>query len=228
MVVPEGGSLLQHNLTMVVDGHTTLEHSIPTANVYDDIKQLWSQSNMAYTPTLGVAYGGIWGENFWYDKTQVWRHPRLSKYVPSEILDPRSMRRPTAPDHHYNHVNVATTAKVLNDKGILVNAGGHGQREGLAMHWEMWMMAQGGMSPLEALATATINPAKTFGLDDNIGSIEVGKLADLIVIDGDVSKDIRLSDKVVYTIINGRVYNAETMNEVGNYDNKRNKFYFEK
>ncbi|MGB1199083.1 MAG: amidohydrolase family protein [Thalassotalea sp.] len=228
MVVPEGGSLLQHNLTMVIDGHTTLEHSIPTAEVYDDIKQLWSQSTMAYTPTLGVAYGGIWGENFWYDKTEVWRHPRLSKYVPSEILDPRSMRRTTAPDHHYNHVNVAKTAKVLNDKGVMVNAGGHGQREGLAMHWEMWMMAQGGMSPLEALATATINPAKTFGLDDNIGSIEVGKLADLIVVDGDISQDIRVSDKVIYTMINGRIYDAETMNEVGNYDNKRDKFYFEK
>ena len=228
MVVPEGGSLLQHNLTMVVDGHTTLEHSIPTANVYEDIKQLWTQSEMAYTPTLGVAYGGIWGENYWYDKTEVWKHPRLSKYVPAEILEPRSMRRTTAPHHHYNHVNVATTAKELQDLGIHVNSGGHGQREGLAMHWEMWMMAQGGMTPLQALKTATISPAISLGLDQSVGSIKVGKLADLIVIDGDITKDIRLSDKVDYTMINGRLYNAETMNEVGNYDNKREKFYFEK
>lgn len=228
MVVPEGGSLLQHNLTMIVDGHTTLEHSIPTAVVYDDIKQLWSQSTMAYTPTLGVAYGGIWGENYWYDKTDVWLHPRLSKYVPSEILAPRAMRRTTAPDNHYNHVNVAKTAKKLNDVGVKVNAGGHGQREGLAMHWEMWMMAQGGMSPLEALATATINPAQSLGLDNNLGTIEVGKLADLIVVDGDITQDIRVSDKVLYTMINGRVYDAETMNEIGNYDNKREMFYFEK
>ncbi len=163
MVVPEGGSLLQHNLTMVVDGHTTLEHSIPTANIYDDVKQLWSQSDMAYTPTLGVAYGGIWGENYWYDKTEVWKHPRLSKFVPSEVLDPRSMRRTTAPHHHYNHVNVASVAKELQDIGIKVNAGGHGQREGLAMHWEMWMMAQGGMSPLNAIKTATISPAQSLG-----------------------------------------------------------------
>jgi len=228
MVVPEGGSLLQHNLTMVVDGHTTLEHSIPTAAVYEDIKQLWKQSEMAYTPTLGVAYGGIWGENYWYDKTEVWKHPRLSKYVPSEILDPRSMRRTTAPHHHYNHVNVATTAKELQDLGILVNSGGHGQREGLAMHWEMWMMAQGGMSPLEAIKTATISPATALGLGEQVGSIKVGKLADLMIVEGDITKDIRLSDKVSYTMINGRLYNAETMNEIGNYDNKRDKFYFEK
>ena len=228
MVVPEGGSLLQHNLSMIIDGHTTLEHAIPAANIYNDIKQLWSQSAMAYTPTLGVAYGGIWGENFWYDTTDVWKHPRLSKYVPSEFLDPRAMRRPKAPHHHYNHINVAKTANELKDLGVLVNAGGHGQREGLAMHWEMWMMAQGGMSPLEAIRTATMSSARTLGLDSQIGSLKAGKLADILVIDGDVSQDIRLSDKVLYTMINGRLYHAETMNEVGNYDNKRKKFYFEK
>lgn len=228
LVVPEGGSLLQHNLTMVVDGHTTLEHSIPVAKIYDDVKQLWSQSQMAYTPTLVVAYGGIWGENYWYDKTDVWLHPRLSKYVPSEFLHSKAMRRPKAPLHHYNHISVAKVAKELQGLGIKVNAGGHGQREGLAMHWEMWMMAQGGMTPLQALRTATISPAQTLGLDDQLGSIHVGKLADLIVVDGDVSQDIRLSDQVHYTMVNGRLYNAETMNEIGHYDNKRTKFYFEK
>ncbi len=227
MVVPEGGSLLQHNLTMVVDGHTTLEHSISTAKIYADIKQLWSQSDMAYTPTMGVAYGGISGENYWYDTTNVWEHPRLSQYVPSEFLDPRSMRRPKAPLHHYNHFNVAKVAKEMQDLGVVVNAGGHGQREGLAMHWEMWMMAQGGMTPLQAIRTATISPAKSLGLDKDLGSITVGKLADIIVIDGDITKDIRLSDKVTHTMINGRLYNADTMNEIGNYDNKREKFYFE-
>ena len=228
LVVPEGGSLLQHNLTMVVDGHTTLEHSIPTEKIYDDIKQLWSASEMAYTPTMGVAYGGISGEHFWYDTTNVWEHERLSKYVPSEFLDPRSMRRTKAPHHHYNHFNVAKVAKEMNDLGVLVNSGGHGQREGLAMHWEMWMMAQGGMSPLESLRTATMNPAKTLGLDKQLGSITKGKLADLIVVDGDITKDIKISDKVTHTMINGRLFNAETMNEIGNYDNKREKFYFEK
>ena len=227
LVMPEGGSLLQHNLTMVVDGHTTLEHSIPVAKVYDDVKQLWSHSQMAYTPTLVVAYGGIWGENYWYDTTDVWLHPRLSKYVPSEFLQPKSMRRPKAPLNHYNHISVAAVAKELQDLGIKVNAGGHGQREGLAMHWEIWMMAQGGMTPLQALRTATISPAETLGLAAQLGSIKVGKLADLIVIDGDVSQDIRLSDKISYTMVNGRLYDAESMNEIGNYDNKRAKFYFE-
>ncbi|OUS68670.1 amidohydrolase [Pseudoalteromonas sp. A601] len=226
MVVPEGGSLLQHNLTMVVDGHTGIEHSIPVANIYDDIKQLWSQSDVGYTPTLGVAYGGIWGENYWYDKTDVWNHPRLSKFVPKNQLLPRSMRRVKAPDHHYNHFNNARVAKELQDLGVLVNLGAHGQREGLAAHWEIWMFAQGGMTPLEALRAATLDPAKYIGLDKNIGSLEVGKLADLVVIDGNPLENIRDTDKIDYTMINGRLFNAATMNEVG--QKQRDKLYFEK
>ncbi|HZV83615.1 MAG TPA: amidohydrolase, partial [Brevundimonas sp.] len=58
MVVPEGGSLFQHNMSMIVDGHTTIEHSVPLANLYDDVHQLWRQTEVAYNPTLVVAYGG--------------------------------------------------------------------------------------------------------------------------------------------------------------------------
>ncbi len=111
-----------------MDGHTTLEHSLPAAKLYDDVKQLWQQSETAYTPTLVVAYGGIWGENYWYDKTEVWKHPRLSQYVPMDELRPRAMRRPTAPLHHYNHFSIAKSAKELNDLGVLANIGAHGQR----------------------------------------------------------------------------------------------------
>ena len=225
MVVPEGGSLLQHNLSMVVDGHTGIEHSIPVEHIYDDIKQLWSQSDVGYTPTLVVAYGGIWGENYWYDKTDVWNHPRLSKFVPKNQLLPRSMRRVKAPDHHYNHFNNARVAAELQDLGVLVNLGAHGQREGLGAHWEMWMFAQGGMTPLEAIRASTLDPAKYLGLDKNVGSLEVGKLADLMVIDGDPLKNIRDSDKIDYTMINGRLFDAATMNEVGK--KQREPLFFE-
>ena len=227
MVVPEGGSLMQHNLTMIVDGHTTIEHALPAAKVYDDVKQLWQASKTAYTPTLVVAYGGIWGENYWYDKTEVWKHPKLRTYVPMYELAPRSMRRPKAPDNHYNHFAVVKTAKELSDIGVVANIGAHGQREGLGAHWEMWMFAQGGMSPLEALKTATINPAKTFGMDHQLGSLEAGKLADLIVIDGNPLEDIRLSDRVSHTMVNGRLFDANTLNEIGLRERKRAPFEFE-
>jgi len=227
MVVPEGGSLLQHNLSMIVDGHTGIEHSIPPAKIYDDIKQLWSQTDVGYTPTLVVAYGGIWGENYWYDKTDVWTNIKLNNFVPADVFKPRAMRRPKAPDHHYNHINNAKVAKELRDVGVKANIGAHGQREGLGAHWEIWMFEQGGMTPLEALRTATIDPAHYIGLDHALGSITPGKLADLIVIDGNPLENIRDTDNVSHTMINGRLYDANTMNEIGNHKNKRAPFYFE-
>lgn len=227
MVVPEGGSLLQHNLTMIADGHSTVEHSLPAGAIYNDIKQFWSQTDVHYTPTLVVAYGGISGENYWYDKTDVWSHPRLSKYVPSDLLQARSMRRPTAPDAHYNHFNVARVANELNELGVKPNIGAHGQREGLAAHWEMWMFAQGGMSNMEVLKTATINPATTFGMEQQLGSIKAGKLADLIVIDGNPLDDIRVTDRVTYTMVNGKLYNAETMDQLNGDKTKHKPFFFE-
>ena len=228
MVVPEGGSLLQHNLSMVADGHTTIEHSLPVGSIYNDIKQFWSQTKVGYTPTLVVAYGGISGENYWYDKTDVWTHPRLSMYVPADILQARSMRRPHAPESHYNHFNVAKVANELNKLGVHPNIGAHGQREGLAAHWEMWMFAQGGMSNMEVLKTATINPATTFGMEQQLGSIKEGKLADLIVIDGDPLADIRVTDKVTHTMVNGKLFDAEKMNQLNGSKQQRKPFIFEK
>lgn len=227
MVMPEGGSLYQHNLSMVQDGHTTIEHSIPVETLHDDVLQFWQQTEVAYTPTLGVSYGGIWGENYWYAQSNVWEHPRLSKFVPERVLRPRSMRRNIAPDEHYNHFNAAAGAYALQNEGVLVTAGAHGQREGLAQHWEIWMMEQGGMSPYQALRTATIDAAKALGMDHAIGSIERGKLADIIVIDGDVMSDLRQSENVSKVMVNGRLFDAETMHELGAQAKERTPFFFD-
>lgn len=228
LVMPEGGSLFQHNMSMIADGHTVVEHSIPVETIYGDVKQFWSQTETAYTPTLGVAYGGIWGEHYWYAHTNVWEHPKLSQFVPERILRPRSMRREIAPDHHYNHFNIARGAAELQEEGVMVTAGAHGQREGLAQHWEIWMMEQGGMSPLESLRTTTIDAAKHLGMDQAIGSIEEGKLADIVVINGDILSDFRRTDRVTYTMVNGRLFNAETMQEMGpTVTEPRLPFYFE-
>jgi Tol biopolymer transport system component/imidazolonepropionase-like amidohydrolase len=227
MVVPEGGMRFQHNMTMLIDGHTTMEHSIPVQNVYDDVKQLWSQVETAYTPTFVVSYGGLMGEEYWYDRTNVWENPRLLRYTPKSSVYPRSIRRPKAPDSEYNHISVARSAKALRDAGVRVNIGAHGQREGLAAHWEMWSMTQGGFSPWEALRGATIDGAASLGMDHEIGSLEPGKLADIMIVEGNPLDDIYRSEYVSHTLINGRLFEAASMNQIAPDETARKPLFFE-
>lgn len=228
MVVPEGGSLFEHNMTMVVDGHTGIEHSIPVASIYEDTKQLWSGTKVGYTPTLVVGYGGIWGENYWYAHEKVWLNSRLLNFVPQEILDERARRPFTAPDDDWNHFNNARIAKELQDRGVEVQLGAHGQREGMAAHWELWMFGQGGMSPLNALRAATIDGARYLGMDKDIGSLEPGKLADLVVLDANPLENLRNSEMIQWVMLNGRLYESMTMNEVGNHPKKREPFFWQR
>ncbi len=228
-VVPEGGSTFYHNITMVMDGHTGVEHNIPVAPVYKDVLELWGYSNVGYTPTLIVNYGGMNGEYYWYEKTNVWENEKLLKYTPRSIVDARSRHRTMVPNEEYDngHILVSKTCKALSDAGVKVNLGAHGQLQGLGAHWELWMLQQGGMTNHEALKAATINGADYIGMSKDIGSLKVGKLADLIVLENNPLEDIRNSEGVIYTMINGRMYDTSTMNEVGNSTKKRSKFYWE-
>lgn len=227
MVVPEGGMKFQHNMTEIVDGHTTIEHSMTLKDIYDDVLQLWSQTGTAYTPTLGVAFGGMEGERYWYDRTNVWENERLMRYTPKSRVEPRAIRRQTAPDSHYNHIHVAASARELMERGVPVNTGAHGQREGLATHWEIWMLEQGSFTPWQALRAATASGAHSLGMDDDIGSIEPGKLADLVIIDGNPLEDLRRSEYVHATMINGRLYEAATMNQLWPDRAERQPFFWE-
>ncbi len=228
LVLPEGGMRLEQNLNQIVDGHTGIEHSLSIHRAYGDIEQLWGQTEVVWSPTFGVAYGGMMGEEYWYDRTEVWRNERLLEFVPRSVVYPRSIRRPTAPDELYNHIAVAEMTKQMNARGVPVVIGAHGQLAGLAAHWEMWMMVQGGFTPWEALRGATWDGAHYFGMTEDLGSIEPGKLADIVVIDGDVLDNIRVSEQVVYTMQNGRLYEASTMNQLAPDAVQRPEFFFQR
>jgi len=211
MVVPEGGSLLQHNLTMVVDGHTGVEHSLPVEKIYDDVEQLWGATKTGYTPTLVVGYGGIWGENYWYQHTDVWRNERLATFVPKFVVEPRARRRTMAPDEDQNILRSAGIVKSIVDAGGQAQLGAHGQLAGLGAHWELWLLKQSGITNLQALRCATLSGAQYVGLDKDVGSIEVGKLADLLVLEKDPLTDIRNSESIRWTMLDGRMYDARTL-----------------
>jgi imidazolonepropionase-like amidohydrolase/Tol biopolymer transport system component len=226
-VVPEGGSTFFHNMNMIADGHTGIEHSIPIAPVYKDVVDFWANTKVAYTPTLIVSYGTQWGENYWYDRTNVWENERLMAFTPRSIIDERARRRTTSEYGDYGHIEVAKTVKQITDAGTKANLGAHGQIQGLGAHWELWMFVQGGMSPLEAIRVATLNGAGYLGMDRELGSLEIGKLADLVVMDANPLEDIRNSEKIKYVMINGRLYDSLSMNETGSREKVRPKLWFE-
>jgi imidazolonepropionase-like amidohydrolase len=227
MVVPEGGSLLYMNQTHVLDGHTGVEHSVPVSRIYKDTISLFARSRSGYTPTLIVGYGGLSGEYYWYQHTNVWEHEQLLRFMPREVVDARSRRRTMAPDDDFNHVQISQGAKQIADAGGAVLLGAHGQLQGLGAHWELWMLQQGGMTPMEALRAATIDGARYLGLDGDLGSLEKGKLADLVVLDRNPLENIRHSDSLSMVMLNGRLYDAKTLNEIGNHPRRRLPFWFE-
>ena len=229
LVVPEGGSFFNHNLTEVVDGHTSIEHNIPVAPLYSDVTNLWSQTKTSNTPTLIVNYGSLSGENYWYQNTDVWKKDRLLQFTPRHILDERSRHRNMAPEEEYQngHVLVSQSSKKLVDAGVNVNLGAHGQLNGLGAHWELWMLQQGGMTNMQALKCATLNGATHLGMEKEIGSLKAGKLADLLILDKNPLENIRNSESIRYVMLNGRLYDAATLDETGNYNKKRSKFWFE-
>ena len=213
LVVPEGGSMYQLNMTQVLDGHTTIEHAIPVTPLYGDAVNLVGRSNTGYTPTLVVGYGGIWGENYWYQHTNVYENERLLQFVPRTIIDARSRRRRLIPADEWHHIDISKSANAIAKAGGMILLGAHGQLQGLAAHWEMWMFEQGGMTPHEALRAGTLWGAQVLGLSNDIGSLEAGKLADLVVLNANPLDDLQNSEQVHMTMINGFLYDSD-LNEV--------------
>jgi hypothetical protein len=242
MVDVEGESNYFNNITMILDGQTNLQHNLPVANYYDDVVQLFKHSQTPNTPTLIVNFGELMGENYIYQHTRVWDDPKAQIYVQvttsgySPLGTPyysppyvRGMSTIHAADELYDigFRSTARAVKKLDDAGVIINAGSHGQVTGIAQHWEMWLLSEGGMSNMHVLRASTLNGAKTLGLDEQIGSLHVGKLADLIVLDKNPLEDIHNTNTVRYTMMNGRLYCSLAMNEIGNYDRPRTKFFWE-
>ncbi|CAD5273585.1 MULTISPECIES: amidohydrolase family protein [unclassified Imperialibacter] len=223
MPTTEGALDLKLDLTQVIDGFPGHEHSFPIYPLYSDVTSLLAQLKTAYTPTLLVSYGGPWAENYYYATEKVHDDEKLSHFTPHQELDEKSRRRGGGGagwfmDEEHVFQKHAEFVKDLYDAGGLSGIGSHGQLQGLGYHWELWSVGSGGLTPHEALRVATIQGAEDIGLKNEVGSLEAGKLADLIVLDANPLENLRNTNTIKYVMKNGRLYEGVTLSEV--YPNK--------
>jgi imidazolonepropionase-like amidohydrolase/Tol biopolymer transport system component len=211
LCVPEGGGDLWQNLGMIADGYHAIEHALSTAPLYDDVRQYWAGSpsgggfGTAYTPTLQVAYGGVGGEAWYLQHADPFDQERLLRHTPRRWLDAKLWRGDGAVrGGDWRHEEVARSAAALSRQGVLVSLGAHGELQGLGVHFELWALGgPGAMTPHEALRSATLNGARYLGMDGVLGSIEVGKLADLVLIEGNPLEDLRKTTAIAAVWKNG-------------------------
>ena len=221
MPTTEAGLDFQADLTHAMDGYPGIEHNLPVYPLYHDVVRLFSETKVLNTPTLIVSFGGPMGEIYWFTNENVHDNERLARFTPHETLDSRTRRRAGAAgsvawamDEEYVFEDHARfLADVVADGGF-AGVGSHGQLQGLGFHWELWMVASGGMSNHDALKSATILGANGIGLETELGSVEPGKLADLAIMSRNPLENLRNTVSVEQVMMNGRLFDAETLDEV--------------
>ncbi len=233
LMTAEGGGELSTDMTMVLDGFTAFEHALPV-HLYKDVVELVARSGTYYTPTLLVAYGGPWGELYYYQVRNPHDDAKLRRFVPHRQLDRLGRRHPFYPLEEYHFQDVGTGAADVVRAGGNVSLGAHGQLQGLGVHWELWALAgenadKGGpgMTPMQALRAATLAAADKIGFAPDLGSVEAGKLADFVILDKDPLADIHNSNSVSLVVKNGEVYEGETLKRLWPTEKPAPKYFWQ-
>jgi Tol biopolymer transport system component/imidazolonepropionase-like amidohydrolase len=213
MPTTEGASDLPLDMTHVIDGFTGNEHQFPTA-LEDDLVQLVAKSGVYYDPTYVIGYGGPAAENWYFENTDVHDDPKVRRFVPHNVIDAKTTRMTWYRKDEYAYSSFAASAAKIAADGGKVCVGGHGEFQGLSFHWELWSLQSGGMSNLDALRAATLNGAEAMGLAQDLGSIETGKLADIVILDHDPLQDIHNSVAIHAVMKNGQLFDGNTLDQI--------------
>jgi imidazolonepropionase-like amidohydrolase len=85
---------------------------------------------------------------------------------------------------------------------------------GFSLHDELVELVEAGLTPMEALQTATLNPARYLGITDALGTVELGKIADLVLLEANPLEDIRNTQKIAAVVVNGSILGKPELQQI--------------
>jgi putative CocE/NonD family hydrolase len=216
MPTTEGAYDMAVDLTHAIDGFFGNEHALPVTPLYRDVIQLYARTDIAYTPTLaGSALKKKALAKFLRD-TNAYEDPKVRRFMPRNILEAKAVSLPWQHESQLSHGYPALARGVaaVFRAGGRVGVGSHGNFPGLGYHAELAALASGGLSAHEVLQIATRVSSEVIGREAELGTVEPGKYADLIIFESDPRVRIGNSLTLSQVMKNGRLYDAATLDEV--------------
>lgn len=212
MVTSENNDI-PYTLGMVMDGQTAFEHPMTYLPLYRDFTEFLGRTESVYSPTFVV--GGIspWNEEYFLAESEVWLTQKQRDWMPWRQVIPHMRRRWIRPETDYSFPFIAQGMIDVIEAGGWGAIGSHGQAHGIASHWEIWMV-ESASDPMTALEVASLHGAVFLGAEQDIGTIEAGKLADLLVLNSNPLDDIRNTTDILYVVQGGIVRDGATLDEV--------------
>jgi len=213
MTLTSEGGFFYEDLAFIMDGQTAFEHSFEEVPMYGDGAKFFGKAGATFSPTLVVSGAGPSNIDYWFAESNVWEDAKQRRWFPWRALVPHTRVRLTRPATDYSYPLVAQAMADIIAEGGWGALGSHGEHHGLAPHWELWMGASA-LGNHGALEVATRHGARFLGADKDLGSLEVGKLADLIVLNGNPLQNIRATADAMYVMKSGVLYDAMSLDQL--------------
>lgn len=186
-----------------------------TSVSYQDVSEILTQSGMYITPTLALTGGMIVYQDEnpdilkqrTYQLVYTWDMQKQFKDLLGNWQKASLTRWKNELPSEFKHI------RNLLDQGVKITAGTDSPilPYGWSLHVELQLYVKAGLSPFEALQTATLRAAESLGVDKDLGSIEGGKLADLVIVAGDPLNNISEAWNVDQVVKNGKVYSIRDL-----------------
>lgn len=200
-------------LTRVLDGTTGFEHSFSFVPQYGDVGNLLGRAGVFYSPTFSPGPPAAPSKDLFLSRLRPEEEEKLRRFLRPSYLLPRLQKREIRPETAYGYPFVAEGMADVIAAGGGGAIGSHGEMLGLGSHWEIWMAASA-LGPHGALEVASLHGARFLGADRDLGSLAVGKLADLLVLEKNPLEDIRNTTSLRWVMKAGRLWEADTLDEV--------------